>query len=70
MTSCPVEATRFADTSRGRPEKWHWEFPNSATSTEQNPFLLHEVSGVVQPTVTRDDEASSVSYEVHNNLFC
>src|SRR5690606_22368819 len=73
-TACSFETTHFLDRSTGEPTSCLWEFPDGATSTEQNPSVPSTRTRVVGSdgranmtvtlTVTREDSTDSISHDV------
>jgi hypothetical protein len=60
-TACSFERPLFIDQSTGDPTSWHWQFPDGSTSEEQSPVVPHLERGDVTLTVSRGDEADSVT---------
>lgn len=53
-SGCAPFVVEFGDQSEGVPTSWSWEFPggNPATSTEQNPTVTYDSSGIYSVTLT------------------
>jgi len=61
---CEGEMISFTDYSSGGVTSWSWEFPGGdpATSTEQNPQVTYNTSGVYDVTLTISDGDNSNTY--------
>lgn len=61
-SSTGVGSVKFYDVSTQQPDTWTWDFDNGVmTSSEQNPFVVFEVSGDHQVTLTVSNSLGSDS---------
>ncbi len=65
-STCAPVVVQFADSSKGNPTKWLWDFDNGDTSSLQNPKEVYTTAGTynVKLTVSNSNSSSSITKSI------